>query len=112
MADAHALMIADGSGLGPRGLAVLAGAAWYALSGLIALAAFAWDKRAASAGRRRLRERTLLAWTWAGGFFGAWVGVHRLRHKSRRARFRLAPYGAALLHAGLWLATVRLGWWR
>lgn len=47
-----------------------------------------WDKLAAAAERRRVREDTLLAWGLIGGWPGAIVAQQVLRHKSNKASFR------------------------
>lgn len=84
------------------GLRIAAG--YYAAVALVTLALYAWDKRAAQRGRERVRERTLHAWTWAGGFGGALAGQMLLRHKTRHASFVLGAWLALVAHAGAW-------WW-
>ena len=51
---------------------------------------FAYDKWCARARvpRRRIRERTLLAWTFAAGWVGAWLAMALFRHKTAKAPFR------------------------
>jgi len=49
---------------------------------------FAYDKRSAIAGRRRISEDRLLAVAFLGGSIGAKVAQIRLRHKIRKEPFR------------------------
>lgn len=83
-----------------------------ALGNLHAFARFWWDKRAAAAGARRTPEARLLTAALFGGF-GAWLGQHLLRHKTRKEPFRTELGVVILIHlatvAGLvWLL---LGGW-
>ncbi len=79
--------------------------AGYAGLSFFTLALYAWDKRAAKTGGRRVSERTLHGLTLAGGFPGALVGQWLLRHKTRRVSFVLGAWLALFLHAATW------GWW-
>jgi uncharacterized membrane protein YsdA (DUF1294 family)/cold shock CspA family protein len=63
-------------------------AALYLAASLGCFAAYAADKAAATAGRWRLSEGTLLALGLAGGWPGAIVAQQALRHKSSKASFR------------------------
>ncbi|HBD19435.1 MAG TPA: DUF1294 domain-containing protein [Arenimonas sp.] len=54
---------------------------------LMALAAYAIDKSAAQAGRRRIPEKTLHLFALLGGWPGALVAQQWLRHKSVKAGF-------------------------
>lgn len=51
-------------------------------------AAFAYDKRAAIAGTRRVPEDRLLALAYLGGSIGAKIAQMYLRHKTRKEPFR------------------------
>ncbi|MFN4101078.1 MAG: DUF1294 domain-containing protein [Pararhodobacter sp.] len=55
---------------------------------IAAYLAFAHDKRAAIAGRRRIPEDRLLALAFLGGSIGAKLGQMLLRHKIRSEPFR------------------------
>ena len=79
-----------------------------ALSGLISRsgmdryeALFAVDKSRARQGRRRIRERTLLLWVWAGGSLGGLLGMDLLRHKTRHPRFYIGLPAALLVHLAI-----------
>ncbi len=63
-------------------------AALYIAASLGCFAAYAADKAAATAGRWRVSEGTLLALGLAGGWPGAIVAQQALRHKSSKASFR------------------------
>jgi uncharacterized membrane protein YsdA (DUF1294 family)/cold shock CspA family protein len=67
----------------PHWVAVL-----YIAASLGCFAAYAADKAAATAGRWRVSEGTLLALGFAGGWPGAIVAQQALRHKSSKASFR------------------------
>lgn len=49
---------------------------------------FWYDKHAARAGWRRIRERTLLQSAFFGGSIGAMAGRQVFRHKTRKEPFR------------------------
>lgn len=74
----------------------------YLTASLICFAAYAVDKAAAIAGRRRIAESTLLLLGLIGGWPGAVLAQRALRHKSSKASFRRAHWGTVLLNvAGL-----------
>jgi len=78
----------------------------YAGINLVTLCLYVWDKRASKRpGARRVRERTLHLWAFAGGFGGALLGQVWLRHKTRHASFVIGAVLALALHAGAW------AWW-
>lgn len=65
------------------------GIALYLLAmNVMALLAFARDKRAAIAGQRRISEDRLLALAFLGGALGAKMAQHLYRHKIRTEPFR------------------------
>jgi uncharacterized membrane protein YsdA (DUF1294 family) len=51
-------------------------------------ALYAYDKRAAAAGRLRVPERTLHLWALLGGTPAAYASQRLFRHKTRRDRFQ------------------------
>lgn len=71
----------------------------------IAFGAFALDKSAATTGRWRIKESTLLLLALAGGSLGALSAQQALRHKTRKQPFRAMLIAIAVLHIGLgiWL---------
>lgn len=80
---------------------------WYALLSLIAFAAMARDKAAATRGWRRTPESTLLWLAAAGGFVGVLSGMYALRHKSRKLSFRVLPWVSAIVHTVAWILMLR-----
>ena len=66
--------------------------------------AYAADKSAAQNGRWRTRESHLHLLSLAGGWPGAWFAQQRLRHKSRKARFRAIYWATVALHCGAFAA--------
>lgn len=75
--------------------------AWLAATGLVGFALMASDKARARAGRRRIRERTLLAWALIGAWIGMALAMLIVRHKTRKAAFLVPFLACALLNAAL-----------
>jgi uncharacterized membrane protein YsdA (DUF1294 family) len=82
------------------------GAVYLAVSAACFIA-YAIDKAAARAGRRRTPERTLLLLGLAGGWPGAVLAQQWLRHKSSKPPFRARFHATVAINAGLfaWLAS-------
>ena len=70
------------------------------LINLLALVAFRVDKSQAIDGGWRLPERTLLAFAFFGGWFGAKLGQQAFRHKTRKQPFALLLNLIPLVWAG------------
>jgi len=68
---------------------------------------YAKDKSAAGSNRQRTPEATLHFWAFIGGWPGALLAQHFLRHKSRKASFQRVFWVTVLSNAGAvaWLAT-------
>ncbi|MFT6352231.1 DUF1294 domain-containing protein [Neptuniibacter pectenicola] len=79
----------------------------YLLASLIAYYLYAKDKKAAINGMWRVPENTLHLSALLGGWPGAMVAQQRLRHKTKKTRFRLVFYLTFLINIGfvLWLHT-------
>jgi len=58
------------------------------VANFVTFAVFGFDKWRAARHGRRLRERTLLWWTFGTGWIGAWLGSSLFRHKTQKASFR------------------------
>lgn len=82
-------------------------ALWYLLLSLITLGVYWWDKRAAIHGNWRVPERTLHMLALLGGWPGAWLGQYWLRHKTRKASFRVMFWLTVLVN----LTLPVLLWW-
>jgi len=73
---------------------------------LAAYAVYAFDKRAAVAGRRRVPESTLLLLGVAGGWPGALVAQQTLRHKTRKQPFQLVFWASVVVNVAVLVGTV------
>lgn len=85
---------------GTPGFLVLCLAGYLTLANLLAYAAFALDKKRAKRGEWRVPERALLMLAMLGGWLGAKLGQHRLRHKTRKRPFRAMLNLAGLVLPG------------
>ena len=74
----------------------------YACVSLVALAAFALDKRRARLGRRRLSEATLHLIELAGGWPGALLAMQLARHKRRKPSYWVITLLIAAIHVAGW----------
>lgn len=71
---------------------------FYVGASLVAFIAYALDKRAARAGRRRTRESTLHLLALAGGWPGALLAQRQLRHKSAKTSFLAAFWATVIIN--------------
>jgi len=65
------------------------------------------DKLYAKNGSRRIRERTLLLWSFCLGGIGAMFGMVWFNHKTSKKKFRMLVPLAAVLSAGVAIAMYR-----
>jgi uncharacterized membrane protein YsdA (DUF1294 family)/cold shock CspA family protein len=79
-------------------------AALYVVASLGCFAAYAADKAAATAGRWRTSEGTLLLLGVVGGWPGAIVAQQVLRHKSNKASFRATFWGSVIANVVVFVA--------
>lgn len=82
----------------------------YATCSLACLIAYARDKAAARAGRRRIPERTLLLLGLAGGWPGALLAQRWLRHKTAKRSFLLKFWCTVVLNLAALGAGLALAW--
>ncbi|MEO6199545.1 MAG: DUF1294 domain-containing protein [Cryobacterium sp.] len=75
----------------------------YLVASALCFVAYAIDKSAARAGRRRISERTLLLLGLAGGWPGAIVAQQALRHKTQKVSFRSAFRGTVVLNLSVFI---------
>ena len=76
----------------------------YACLSCVAFSAYAFDKRAAIRGRRRITENFLQMLALAGGWPGALLAQQLFRHKSRKPAFRRQLFCGILLNGAALLA--------
>jgi uncharacterized membrane protein YsdA (DUF1294 family) len=60
---------------------------WLLAINVVTAAVYAWDKKAAQRGARRIPERRLFLLNALGGFAGAWIVFFGMRHKTRHTSF-------------------------
>ena len=76
----------------------------YATMSLLAIALYGFDKRRATSGGERVRERTLHLVELLGGWPGALIAMQLFRHKTRKLSYLLVTWTIVAAHAtGLWL---------
>lgn len=82
----------------------------YVFVSLITFIAYALDKSAARNGRWRTSEQTLHLLAIAGGWPGALVAQQALRHKSKKASFRIVFWATVIINIALlvWLHTAEI----
>jgi uncharacterized membrane protein YsdA (DUF1294 family) len=69
---------------------------------ILAFALYAADKRRASRAQWRISEATLHAVELLGGWPGALIAQHLLRHKRQKGRYMLIFWAIVGAHAGAW----------
>lgn len=72
--------------------------AWHAVWSVVALAAYALDKRAAVRGARRTPEARLHTLSLLGGWPGALLAMRLFKHKRRKAAFVRAFWLTVVVH--------------
>jgi uncharacterized membrane protein YsdA (DUF1294 family)/cold shock CspA family protein len=79
----------------------------YLVASLLTFIMYALDKSAAKKGSWRTQESTLHLLSLAGGWPGALIAQHKLRHKSKKQSFRSVFWVTVLLNCGafVWLFT-------
>jgi len=74
----------------------------YLVLSSLTFASYAWDKLQAERGFRRTPESTLHLLEALGGWPGALVAQHWLRHKVRKVSYQVVFWLIASAHIGLW----------
>lgn len=75
----------------------------YPVLSLLIFLLYAFDKRAAKAGKRRIAENTLHLLALLGGWPGALIAREKLRHKSQKQPFKSVLWLTILLNIGAYL---------
>ena len=75
----------------------------YVCMSLVAVALYAADKRRAARGAWRIRESTLHLVELLGGWPGALVAQHALRHKRRKRSYLVIFWLIVAAHAVAWV---------
>jgi len=81
---------------------------YLALLNLTTFVLFAMDKYKSAGSRRRIPEKKLLFFSLIGGSLGAIVGMHTVRHKTRKISFQLKLALILLVQMGVVYAVVFL----
>lgn len=76
----------------------------YTILSVAAFTAHALDKRAAIHDRRRIPERTLHSLELLGGWPGALLAMHVLRHKTRKPAYYIVTWAIVVIHVAAWAA--------
>lgn len=63
----------------------------------IAFSLYHLDKERAIKGKRRISEKNLLTVAAFGGTLGAWIGMNKYRHKTKKLSFKLWFYAILIL---------------
>lgn len=63
----------------------------------IAFSLYHLDKERAIKGKRRISEKNLLTIVAFGGTLGAWIGMNKYRHKTKKRSFKFWFYAIVLL---------------
>lgn len=75
--------------------------AFYGVVSLVTFVLYAVDKSAARKGGRRTRESTLHLFSLAGGWPGALIAQHNLRHITRKRSFRVVFWVTVLMNCSV-----------
>ncbi len=73
----------------------------------IAFSLYHLDKERAIKGKRRISEKNLLTVAAFGGTFGAWIGMTKYRHKTKKLSFKIWFYCILILHIVFFLMIYR-----
>lgn len=76
----------------------------YGVGSVLSFVLYAADKAAATAGRQRVSERTLLLVGLAGGWPGAVAAQQLLRHKTRKPSFRRKFLATVVVNSAVFMA--------
>ena len=80
----------------------------YAVTSLLSLGLYGWDKRQAVHGQRRVPEKVLHGIELLGGWPGAWVAQQVFRHKTRKLRYQVVFWLIVAAHQLYWFYVLGL----
>lgn len=80
---------------------------WYGSLSLISLVLYWQDKSAAKSNRWRTREANLHWLALMGGWPGAWLAQHLVRHKSRKGSFQTVFWFTVAINIIVLLALIQ-----
>jgi uncharacterized membrane protein YsdA (DUF1294 family) len=76
---------------------------WYSAMSALAFLVYGHDKRRARRGGWRIPEHRLHLIELLGGWPGAMLARHLLRHKTMKTRFLLVSWAIVAMHLAAWL---------
>ena len=79
---------------------------WLLVINVVTAIAYAWDKKAAQRGARRIPERRLYLLNFLGGFGGAWLVFFGMRHKTQHRSFWIVQSIATVVWVAILLGLV------
>lgn len=80
---------------------------FYAVMSVVTYVIYAWDKAAATHGRWRVRERSMLTCEFLGGWPGAATARKVMRHKTRKTSYLVWSWIIIFVHIAAWVF-----WWQ
>lgn len=80
---------------------------YFIIINYIAFSLYHLDKERAIKGKRRVSEKNLLTVAAFGGTLGAWIGMRRYHHKTRKTAFKLWFYTILFLQVLFFLAVYK-----
>lgn len=80
---------------------------WTVVMSIIAFACYGVDKHKAIKHNWRISERTLILLAYAGGAYGAFIGMYVFHHKTRHLKFRILIPLSVLLWTGIVIVVIR-----
>jgi len=76
---------------------------WFLSASIVAFVLFGFDKQSARMGRLRVPELVLHGIAFAGGSFGALLGMRVFRHKTAKREFRIVMWFIVLVQCAITL---------
>ncbi len=80
---------------------------WTVVMSIIAFACYGADKYKAIHHKWRISEKILILLAFAGGAYGAFIGMYVFHHKTRHLKFRILIPLSVLLWTGIVIIVIR-----